>query len=46
MYYEVYDDELIAIAREKALKDWKREWKIELIYQKNPCWEDLYDRLQ
>ena len=46
VYYEVYDDELIAIAREKALKDWKREWKIELIYQKNPCWEDLYDRLQ
>jgi putative endonuclease len=30
-----------AIAREKALKNWKREWKIELIESVNPEWEDL-----
>jgi putative endonuclease len=30
-----------AIAREKALKAWKREWKIRLIEEANPGWEDL-----
>ena len=32
-----------AIAREKALKAWKRDWKIELIEHANPDWVDLYD---
>jgi putative endonuclease len=31
-----------AIAREKNLKDWKREWKIKLIQLDNPKWQDLY----
>jgi putative endonuclease len=31
-----------AIAREKQLKNWKREWKIALIEQANPRWRDLY----
>jgi putative endonuclease len=34
-----------AIAHEKAMKAWKREWKIELIEQSNPQWRDLYDAL-
>ena len=34
-----------AIAREKALKAWKREWKIELIEQGNPRWLDLWEQL-
>jgi putative endonuclease len=34
-----------AIVREKAIKAWKRAWKIELIVRDNPRWEDLYDRL-
>ncbi|BEV01016.1 GIY-YIG nuclease family protein [Novosphingobium olei] len=34
-----------AIAREKALKAWKREWKIRLIEQANPSWDDLFDHL-
>ena len=42
VYYEVYEDEITAITREKALKDWERKWKIELIEQTNPGWEDLY----
>jgi len=34
-----------AIAREKAMKAWKRAWKIELIEQANPQWLDLWDSL-
>ena len=32
-----------AIAREKALKAWKRDWKIRLIKETNPDWQDLFD---
>ena len=32
-----------AIAREKALKAWKRDWKIALIEASNPTWRDLWD---
>ena len=32
-----------AIAREKAIKKWKRAWKIELIEQANPDWDDLFE---
>lgn len=32
-----------AIVREKRLKQWKRDWKIELIEQSNPEWRDLFD---
>jgi putative endonuclease len=31
-----------AIAREKAIKEWKRRWKLDLIEQQNPEWRDLY----
>ncbi len=41
----VYDDPESAILREKRLKRWKRDWKIELIESVNPKWEDLYDTL-
>lgn len=34
-----------AIAEEKRLKCWKRDWKIALIERENPEWEDLYDTL-
>ena len=34
-----------AIAREKAMKAWKRQWKVALIEQQNPEWRDLYDDL-
>jgi len=34
-----------AIAREKALKAWKRRWKIDLIVKTNPLWEDLFDTI-
>ena len=35
---------LDAIAREKAMKAWKRDWKIELIEAANPAWDDLARR--
>lgn len=34
-----------AIAREKAMKAWKREWKIRLIEEQNPEWRDLFSLL-
>ena len=40
---EPYDDIVTAIAREKAIKAWKRQWKIELIQAANPGWDDLFD---
>jgi len=45
VYYEIYQDITEAILREKRLKKWKREWKIKLIEEKNPNWEDLYYKL-
>ena len=41
VYYEDYSDIRNAIAREKQLKNWKREWKIELIRKENPDLVDL-----
>ncbi len=34
-----------AISREKNLKNWKRDWKIKLIENENPHWQDLYQGL-
>lgn len=42
---EWHDEIGDAITREKALKAWKRDWKIELIESVNPLWEDLFDRI-
>ena len=42
VYYELANDMLTAIAREKQLKKWNRAWKIELIEQTNSDWRDLY----
>ncbi len=42
VYYEVYESIEEAIKREKQLKNWKRDWKIELIEKQNPEWVDLY----
>jgi len=42
---EAYERAEEAIAREKQLKRWKRDWKIELIERDNPEWRDLSDLL-
>ena len=41
-WYEVHDGMESAILREKSLKAWKREWKLELVETVNPVWRDLY----
>jgi putative endonuclease len=43
VYYEQHNDIGKAITREKQMKKWKRQWKIELIEKSNPQWNDLYN---
>jgi putative endonuclease len=45
VYYEATNDIESAINREKQLKNWHRDWKINLIDQFNPNWKDLSDEL-
>jgi putative endonuclease len=45
VYYEATDDVMSAIGREKQLKNWHRDWKIDLINESNPDWEDLSKEL-
>jgi len=42
VYFETKDDINSAIRREKQIKKWNRNWKIELIEKNNPDWRDLY----
>jgi putative endonuclease len=45
VWYENYERIYDAIAREKAMKKWRRDWKIALIEEFNPDWTDLHDIL-
>ena len=45
VHAEEYPTALEAITREKALKKWSRQWKIDLIERDNPDWFDLYRSL-
>jgi putative endonuclease len=45
VYYESYTDVRDALTREKRLKKWKRQWKINLIERNNPDWIDLYEQI-
>ena len=45
VYAEPHEDIHDAITREKAMKAWRRAWKIELIEQANPEWNDLFQHL-
>ena len=42
VYYEQLDTMEQAIIREKQLKEWKRMWKMRIIMEMNPNWDDLY----
>jgi putative endonuclease len=42
VWFEAHDDPVSAIAREKDLKKWRRDWKIRLIEKDNPDWLDRY----
>lgn len=45
VYYEETNDSVSTIEREKQLKNWHRQWKLNLITEFNPAWEDLYYKL-
>ena len=45
VYYEQFEDIKDAIYREKRLKTWQRQWKIDLINSFNPKWLDLYESI-
>jgi len=45
VYYEECGDVNAAIQREKQLKKWNRSWKLKIIEEFNPNWEDLYYKL-
>ena len=45
VYYEIFDQMITAIEREKQLKRWHRDWKITLVESKNKNWDDLYSSL-
>lgn len=45
VWYEMHGDMESAIRREKQIKAWKREWKIRLIEESNPYWNDLWQQI-
>lgn len=45
VHYEVFEDIRDAIVRERRIKKWKRGWKVQLIEEENPGWNDLHDGL-
>ena len=45
VWFEAHDDVLAAIEREKAVKRWRRDWKMNLIQVMNPNWDDLYESI-
>ncbi len=45
IYYEYFQDFYFARVREKQIKEWKREWKMDLIQRMNPEFRDLYEEL-
>ncbi len=45
VFAERHDDIRTALQREKNLKHWPRGWKVRLIREANPNWDDLYDQL-
>jgi putative endonuclease len=45
VWFEIYEDPLSAISREKELKKWTRSWKIKLVEARNPEWQDLYEAI-
>ena len=45
IHFELLDDPQTAIAREKQLKNWHKDWKWNLIKENNPSLKDLYDEM-
>ena len=45
VWFEAHPTMESAIRREKAIKEWRRAWKLALIEKANPCWNDLFDSI-
>jgi putative endonuclease len=45
VWYEQHENAESAIVREKRIKKWNRDWKIRLIEETNPYWNDLYSSI-
>ena len=45
VYFELHENMIATIQREKQIKAWKRQWKIKLIEKENPHWRDLYSEI-
>ncbi|MEI7869304.1 MAG: GIY-YIG nuclease family protein [Candidatus Methylumidiphilus sp.] len=45
VYFELHGDMTAAIAREKQIKKWNRQWKLRLIEKSNPEWRDLWQEI-
>jgi len=45
VYYELHENAESAIKREKRIKEWPRQWKINIIVKNNPVWDDLYNEV-
>ncbi|UYO52611.1 GIY-YIG nuclease family protein [Rhodopseudomonas palustris] len=43
VWFEIHDDPISAITREKEIKKWRRAWKVALIERDNPGWDDLFE---
>jgi putative endonuclease len=46
VYFENYESKEKALVRERQMKKWNRDWKVELIEKENPIWEDLVDKIK
>ena len=45
VWYEIHEDPYEAITREKRIKKWNRDWKVNLIQSMNPSWDDLSEQI-
>ena len=45
VWFEMHETMESAIVREKRIKEWQRAWKLRLIEERNPDWDDLYESL-
>jgi len=45
VWYELHESAISAITREKQIKKWRRDWKVEAIEVANPYWNDLYPEI-
>ena len=46
VWFEVHGDVEEAIRREKLIKTWHRDWKVNLIQARNPSWRDLFEEIR